>query len=361
MWKRFGFFTDGRDRNYSLIFRDSFSVRIKTDNTGGTGNTEYELPIRSSYSGNVALFQGDVTYIDWGDGTVERYITDYSNFPTHTYASAGEYNIKFKYMKPSGTNLGLRFDPTNGQDPQKLINFISWGSGQPWTQLDNFFKDCSQMEYLAQDAPPSDLTSINNMFENCTTITGNEYINNWTNAFTSVTSAFENATNFNADLDQWDISNVSTLDSTFKSASSFNGNISTWDTSNVTNMDDVFYGASAFNSDIGSWDMSNCNIFNNTFRSASSFNQDIGSWTIKSTGVGSGDSMFRDASSFNQDIGGWATNALQYDMFNMFDGATVFNQDLSGWCVNLLSNAPSGFDANCPAWVLPRPVWGTCP
>jgi len=48
-------------------------------------------------------------------------------------------------------------------------------------------------------------------------------------------------------------------------------------------------------------------------------------------------------------------------MNHMFNNADVFNQDLSGWCVSLITSKPDGFDGDQTAWVLARPVWGTCP
>jgi hypothetical protein len=47
-------------------------------------------------------------------------------------------------------------------------------------------------------------------------------------------------------------------------------------------------------------------------------------------------------------------------MGDMFFGASSFNQDLSGWCVASLAE-PLNFDLDADLWVLPRPVWGTCP
>jgi len=49
------------------------------------------------------------------------------------------------------------------------------------------------------------------------------------------------------------------------------------------------------------------------------------------------------------------------NMDTMFGGANNFNQNLSGWCVSLISLEPSNFDTGATSWVLPRPVWGTCP
>jgi hypothetical protein len=48
-------------------------------------------------------------------------------------------------------------------------------------------------------------------------------------------------------------------------------------------------------------------------------------------------------------------------MDQMFRVATSFNQDLSSWCVSLIPLSPSNFATGATAWVLPKPVWGTCP
>jgi hypothetical protein len=70
----------------------------------------------------------------------------------------------------------------------------------------------------------------------------------------------------------------------------------------------------------------------------------------------------------NPDISGWnvanvaPTAYTINDGFRaMFAGNTAFNRNLSGWCVNDFPTLPDGFDTGATAWVLPRPVWGTCP
>lgn len=48
-------------------------------------------------------------------------------------------------------------------------------------------------------------------------------------------------------IEDWDVSNVSTMKNLFKDATSFNENLSKWDVSNVTDMTDMFSGATAMN------------------------------------------------------------------------------------------------------------------
>jgi len=70
--------------------------------------------------------------------------------------------------------------------------------------------------------------------------------------------------------------------------------------------------------------------------------------------------MFYQATSFNQDIGAWNVSGVQ-NMDSMFRDAQAFNQDLSGWCVSLIPSTPTDFDTGASVWILPKPVWGTCP
>lgn len=85
---------------------------------------------------------------------------------------------------------------------------------------------------------------------------------------------------------------------------------------------------------------------------------DVGGWDTSN--VTNMSDMFYDAPNFNQDIGGWDTSNVT-DMTRMFNNATFFNQDLSGWCVTLIPSEPTNFSTSAFSWVLPKPVWGTCP
>ena len=175
---------------------------------------------------------------------------------------------------------------------------------------------------------------------------------------TSLSWMFQEATSFNQDISMWDTSNVIEMSGMFQEATSFNQDISMWDTSNVTDMNYMFYNTLAFNQDISSWNVSNVTSMSGMFSYAMAFNQPLNSWNVRN--VTDMDYMFNGANAFNQPLNNWNVSNVT-NMEYMFSGASAFNQDLSDWCVSNVTELPDGFDQEATNWILPRPVWGTCP
>ena len=159
-------------------------------------------------------------------------------------------------------------------------------------------------------------------------------------------------------ISTWDVSAVTDMKEAFYGESSFNDDISSWDVSSVTDMYGMFYEAYDFDQDISSWEVSSVTDMSWMFADAESFNGDISSWDVSS--VTTMYSMFYDAYAFDQDISSWDVSSVT-TMNYMLYFAESFNQDLSGWCVTTIGSKPTGFDTAADAWVLDRPVWGTCP
>jgi surface protein len=191
----------------------------------------------------------------------------------------------------------------------------------------------------------------------------NQDISGWdVSNVTYMSDMFASNTVFNQNISGWDVSSVNNMGNMFYNATSFNQPIGGWIVSGVTNMGSMFWDATSFNQDISGWDVSNVGDYGmyGMFNGATSFNQDISGWDVSNVGIYGMYGMFRNATSFNQNIGNWDTSNVT-NMDEMFYGASSFNKDLSGWCVPLIPSLPYNFDTGATSWVLPKPIWGTCP
>ena len=211
--------------------------------------------------------------VDWGDGTID---TEQTGNATHTYAAAGEYEVKI-----TGDFPQIYFNGREGSD--KIQAVTQWGDIQ-WKSMQRAFRGCSNLEVNATDAP--DLSQVESM-----------------------SNMFAGATSFNQDISGWDVSKVTHMGLVFRGATSFNQDISDWDVSKVTSMAGMFAEATSFNQDISDWDVSKVTLMETMFRGATSFNQDLGSWT--SNAVNRRD-MFNgsglDCSNYSATLVGWEAN-----------------------------------------------------
>jgi surface protein len=260
-----------------------------------SANTTIELPYSPT-----GLYSGT---IDWGDGNISA--NTYNN-RSHTYDTSDEYTITI-----TGQIEGWNFQSYATSYITNIKEILSWGPLRGENNSNEYmFKGCNNLRLtgVTDTINLNGVTSLQEMFYGCSSITT---VNN---------------------MNSWDVSNISNMSGMFNQATFFNQNIGGWNVSSVTNM--------SF-----------------TFSNAANFNQNIGSWNVSS--VTNMFAMLAGTSFFNQDISGWDTS-LVTDMLGMFAGASSFNQDLSGWCVTLIPSKPSNFDLNASSWILPQPVWGDC-
>ena len=261
-------------------------------NAGGS----ITIPINGSYT-------YDFT-VDWGDNTTTAIATNDPNDArlTHTYTAAGTYEVRI-----SGVFPALYFN--NAGDRDKIRTVGQWGHIQ-WATMSSAFFGCSHLDITATDAP--DLQNVTDM--------------SW---------MFREATDFNGDIGNWDVSKVTEMGFMFDGAINFNQDIGGWDVSKVANMRAMFQLASNFDQDIGGWNVGNVTDMVGMFNQATDFNQDIGGWDVgKVTNM---EVMFNGATNFNQDIGGWDVSKVT-DMSWMFNGATDFNGDIGGWDVSKVTD-----------------------
>jgi len=314
------------------------SFPFETRWTAQTDNYTIELPYNpsTSYSGT----------IDWGDGTAVV-PNSFAN-RSHTYATAGDYNIKI-----FGEVSEFVFTPNPFTNTRDLKEVLSWGPfpftririqdckefiGGPncldvlqhsGTIMSQFFYDAETMVSVQfmENWDVSHVTTLDNIFYDNNLF--NQNINTWdTSSATTMSNMFNGAAIFNQPLSNFDTSSVISLNGMFAFASQFNQDLSSWDTSSVTILQAIFYNASSFNDpSVNSWDVSNVTTFFITF-SGSGYNQPLNNWNTSSAVTMR--RMFYNNSVFNQDISNFDTSGVT-DMREMFRNSTSFNKDLGSW------------------------------
>ena len=281
--------------------------------------------------------------IDWGDGSTDSY-TSCEEYHSHTYASAGTYNIKvtgtinkWSCQKFVNANLDPSICDTFCNDAEDDVIYAMCMEACGKTQRAICGNDLS-MDGIVDKFPvligiesfgPVGLTSRSFANANQLTYVSSKDIPN-ANTLTDMRHMFSGAVLFNSDIGNWDTSQTQTMSYMFYGASSFNQSLSAWDTSNVTRMNNMFHYASAFNGDISGWDTSNVTEMGYMFDGASAFNQPLNSWNTSK--VKDMRFMFVDAKSFNQPLHSWDTSNVE-SMSRMFSYATSFNQPLNSWNV----------------------------
>jgi len=243
---------------------NQFVFTIDTENTssGSSLNTQFMMPLVSGGSYNAT--------VNWGDGSSDT-ITSYNQQEvTHTYSSAGQYEISIE-----GTLQGWQFN--NAGDRLKMLDVKQWGV----LDLSNnaAFYGCSNLDASATDAPIVSSTTFQNMFRDCTNFNG--AVGNWdTSTVTNLQECFYRASTFNKSLNSWDVSNVTNLNSTFRECSSFDQDLNSWDVSNVDRMERTFRDCQQFNGDIYSWDTTNVETMKEMLYNCDSFDQSLAAWGI---------------------------------------------------------------------------------
>lgn len=135
-------------------------------------------------------------------------------------------------------------------------------------------------------------------------------------------SMFRSAMSFNQDLNNWDVTDGTTLNSMFYDAYSFNGDISNWDVSGKTSFLSTFLKAWNFNQNIGNWNTSSATNMNNMFYLAYSFDQDLNNWDVSN--VYTFNSMFRNARKKTGITGDWNFNNWQIKQSGTVDMSYMF-------------------------------------
>jgi uncharacterized repeat protein (TIGR02543 family) len=189
------------------------------------------------------------------------------------------------------------------------------------TDMEGLFRGMSQFNQQIQNWDVSKVTTMKEMFQSTQF---NQPIGIWNvGNVVDMSSMFDGAA-FNQPLNNWDVSNVINMGSMFRSNIKFNQPIDKWNVSKVTDMSWMFY-YSPFNQSLNTWNVSSVLNMRSMFN-GSKFNQPIDYWDVSS--VENMSYMFFE-SIFNQPIGVWDVSSV-FDTSGMFEGSR-FNLPLENW------------------------------
>jgi surface protein len=214
---------------------ERFIISVKTDNAGTSADNEFTLPWIGTYD------------VDWGDGNTETSVVDTQ---THTYASAGTYDVKVTAV--SGR---IRFN--NGGDKDKLLDIKNWGTCT-WTDMSNAFYGCNSLTVVsASDTPNlSSIPSLYVAFSQCISLTS-MYVSNWdVSNVTNMQFAFRNSPITTLDVSNWNTQSLIIASHIFQNAI-FSPDVSNWNMSNVTTVREMLRNADLFDRSLANWDISN--------------------------------------------------------------------------------------------------------
>ena len=217
----------------SLIGDERFIISVKTDNAGTSTSTQFTLPWTGTYD------------VDWGDGTVEEGV---SGSQTHTYASAGTYDVAI-------TAATGRIAFNDGGDKAKLVDIKNWGD-VAWTSMNTAFWGCENTIVSAEDALvlPADCA---NMLRGCSSLITLD-VSSWdTSSVTNMYFMFGFCSDLTTlDVSEWDTSSFTNTSAMFYLCSSLTTlDVSNWDTSGVTNMSVMFLNCTNLKADLSGLDI----------------------------------------------------------------------------------------------------------
>ena len=226
----------------SAVNPDAFIIQVKTDNAGTSNNDQFTLPM------TVGTYD-----VDWGDGNVD---TSVSGTQTHTYTSAGIYDIS--------VTGGTKIQFNSGGDKDKLLDIKQWGTNV-WSSFNSAYFGCSNMIITATDIPNlTSVSSYTSAFRYCSSLTTiGTNASSWLVDASDCRFIFENCTNFNDNINNWDFSGISDMRNMFRGCSSFNQPLDNWDVSSATVLQSMFQNASSFNQDLSSWDINQVQYLSN--------------------------------------------------------------------------------------------------
>ena len=332
-------------------------AKMITEWTIPSANATIKLPVQGT---------GLNITVDWGDGSAEQTVT--TEFPTHTYATAGTYEIKVWGTCPKWGYASM-FSLSQSSNYYTYTRYLTKVKQFGELSATKYgFAYCSNLtevsgESIATNKTFEKVTDMSYMFSNCTNLTTLETKNFNTNNVTTMGEMFSYCSKLiNLNLKDLDTSSVTNMLDMFYSCKQLTRiDVSGFDTSKVTNMSGMFSDCSNLTSlDVSGFDTSQVTEMEFMFADCNQLtNLDLSNFnTSKVTTMRD---MFSNCSNLTSlNISGIDTGNVT-DMYRMFyNCSSLTSLDVSGFdtsrvtsmyntfynCSSLTSLDVSGFDTS---------------
>jgi surface protein len=260
---------------------DALVIKVATFISGATNSNQFFIQVGGA-GNNYNVKTSDGQTINGNTGNLSI-----------TFPSEGVYIIEI-----TGP-IRLNYQGSTSADRFKIVDILNWGKDFILAKL----SDSNSIRISATDLIQNFDTDLTNSLRG-TGVFYNDRINSWVmTGVTQIRGMFRNNTQFNQPLNNWDVSNVTTMGAlnlgTFAGCTSFNQPLDNWDVSNVTTMQQMFSSATSFNQYLGDWNLRLAGvvltqIFINSGMSTANYTDTIVGWAnyvFNNSGSPSGVSM----------------------------------------------------------------------
>ena len=250
-------------------------------------------------------------------------------------------------------------------DPTKYHLYIG-GDGGVIANKDSgyLFQNFTNLQTITfgNNFDTSNVTTMQSMFSNCSSLTTLDVSNFDTSNVTNMYMIFTNCNSLTElDVSKWDTGNVTNMNSMFSGCSSLTTlDVSDWNTSKVTNMNGMFYNCSSLTTlDVSNFDTSNVTIMYGMFQGCSSLTTlDVSDWNTSK--VTSMTRMFESCSSLTTlNVSNWETNNVTDMSFMFYRCSNLPTLDVSNWNTSNVTSMRAMF-SNCSSLtILDVSKWNT--
>lgn len=193
--------------------------------------------------------------VHWDDGAVAgstpvAQVTGSGTDLSHNFIGSGYHYVVARGADISGWNA-------RSYPPDVSFVGLMQAGNMRLADQSGAFEDCNRMVWYASTQDNSLISTISTL-EDC----------------------FRLCTSFDANLDGWDVSGITSIRRMFQGCTSFNHDLS-WNVGNVTDMSGALQGAILFNYDLQDWSVGNVTTMAGLFHQATAFRGDIASWNTK--------------------------------------------------------------------------------